>query len=135
MTVSAQNMTKNLCSEALCAARGLVLFRGVLKDPACQALLRFLEAVVGRERPDDVLDAYGELFYLLSNSAEEAQREPVGDAWQNHLLDRVLYDDNAFSRAAASSKSLGDYQRRVQRSWGRVPGIEGVHVRSVRSRT
>lgn len=95
-------------AEALRAARGLVLFRRILKDPICLVMVRFLEAVTTPAQPDEILDAFGELFFLLSEKVEEAG-EPVGDAWQNFLLNRILYDDNAFSRgaAAASFEKLG----------------------------
>lgn len=95
-------------AEALRAARGLVLFRRILNDTTCLAMVRFLEAITKPARPDEILDAYGELFFLLAEKAEEAG-EPVGDAWQNFLLNRILYGDNAFSRgaAAASFEKLG----------------------------
>lgn len=102
MTTTERDVHTADYSEVLRAARGLVLYRSILKDPACLALVRFLEAVTGAARPEEILDAYGELFFLLSEKAEEAGGEPVGDAWQNHLLDLVLYDDNTFSRGAAA---------------------------------
>ena len=50
------------------------------------------------------------MFYILSREAGETGTEPVGDAWQNHLLNLILFDDNAFSQDAAaySLESLGE---------------------------
>lgn len=90
-------------SEALRAAAGLVLYRNIRKDPAFLAMIRFMETITGDARPDEVLDAYGELFFLLSEKAAGAEGQPEGDVWQNHLLEWILYDDNAFSRGAAAA--------------------------------
>jgi len=96
--------------EALRGARGLLLYRGILQDPVCRAFTGFLEAVAGRAGTDQLLEAYAELFYILSREAGETGTEPVGDAWQNHLLNLILFDDNAFSQDAAaySLESLGE---------------------------
>lgn len=102
MTAKIETAISDVYSEALRAARGLVLYRSILKDPVCREMIRFLKAVAGQAEPDEILDIYGELFSQLSEKAEEAKGEPVGDAWQNHLLELILFDDNAFSRQAAA---------------------------------
>ncbi|MDA8336871.1 MAG: ATP-binding protein [Peptococcaceae bacterium] len=81
-----------LLAKALGEAGNLLLYRGILEDPVCRAMLRFLRAVRGKSESE----AFAELFFLLSRHAGP------GDAWQNHLLDLVLYDDNAFTREAAA---------------------------------
>ncbi len=88
--------------KVLRAVRGLVLYRGIIKDPVFAAMLRFLEVAAGKAEPDEILDAYGELFFRLAGQEEGAPGVPLQDAWQNHLLDLILFDDNAFSRKAAA---------------------------------
>ncbi|BAF60209.1 predicted ATPase [Pelotomaculum thermopropionicum SI] len=109
MNNAAKTAHPAVLADALRAARGLAVYRNILKDPVCLALVRFIEAVTGAARPEEVLESYCNLFFLLSEKALETKEEPVGDAWQNHLLQLLLYDDNAFSRAAAAASfdSLG----------------------------
>jgi predicted AAA+ superfamily ATPase len=90
-------------SQALHAVKGLTLYRGVMEDPVCQAMVVFLEKVAGHASIEQVLDSYGEVFRLLAVEAVETGEEPVGDAFQNHLLNLILYHDNPFSEAAASA--------------------------------
>ncbi|MDD4237442.1 MAG: ATP-binding protein [Desulfotomaculaceae bacterium] len=90
-------------SQALHAARGLTLYRGIMEDPVCGAMVVFLEKVASQAPLEQILDSYGEIFRLLSVQAIVAQEKPVGDAWQNHLLNLILYQDNPFSEAAASA--------------------------------
>lgn len=74
------------------AMEGLALFQDVLDDP------------VGRAARTLALEpAYQPAARIVALLAEEAElypEEPVGDAWQNHLLDRVLRSENAFSHKA-----------------------------------
>ncbi len=89
-------------SHALHAAKGLTLYRGIMEDPVCRAMVVFLEKVTGEATMEQILDSYGEIFRLLSAKAVLAGEKPVGDAWQDHLLNLILYQDNPFSEAAAS---------------------------------
>jgi uncharacterized protein len=91
--------------EARQSAQRLLLFRGALDDEIGVAFLALLEAMTaepaaGSTGREAVLGAYGRLFALLADEAEFYAEPLVGDAWQNHLLDRVLNDDNPFSRKA-----------------------------------
>ncbi|HEY8418214.1 MAG TPA: ATP-binding protein [Limnochordales bacterium] len=87
------------------AAQRLVLFTGVLADPAGQAFLRLMELLDqsrgGWTSSEPVWEAYGSLFRLLAADVELGTQAPVGDPWQNHLLERLLGDENPFSRKAA----------------------------------
>jgi predicted AAA+ superfamily ATPase len=96
-------------AEALRSARSLVLYRNIISDPVCRALLRFLESVTGNEPADEIISVYSELFFLLSQQVELVKGSITGDAWQDHLLELLLYDDNAFSRGASlySLEKLG----------------------------
>jgi len=62
--------------------------------------LDLLDALATEESPARVGGVYGRLFALLADEAELSTEPPVGDAWQNHLLDRILTSDNPFSRKA-----------------------------------
>lgn len=79
---------------------GLALFRGVLADATGSAFLALLDALHGQAPLAAVRAAWSRLFALLAAEAELADHAPVGDAWQNHLLDRLLADDNPFSQKA-----------------------------------
>lgn len=77
------------------------MLRGVLEDPAGQAW-RDLVAALARETPDAerAAAAYARLFTLLAAETELAAGALVGDAWQTHLIGRLLDDDNPFSHKA-----------------------------------
>lgn len=83
------------------AADSVVVLRGVLDDPAGQAW-RDLVAAMGRETPDAAraAPAYARLFALLAAEMELGGGALVGDAWQTHLVGRLLDDDNPFSHKA-----------------------------------
>lgn len=83
------------------ALDGLALFRDVFDDP----LGRAVRAIA--EEPTQANAA--RLVTLLLEEAELYPEEMVGDAWQNHLLDRLLASENALSRKAerASMEDMG----------------------------
>jgi len=81
------------------SAAALVLFRGVLDDDVGRALLALLDALAGGD-PAAVRAAYGQAFLLLAEATELEPAALPGDAWQAHLLRRVLHDENPFSRKA-----------------------------------
>lgn len=86
-------------TEARGRASGLALFGGVLADPVGASLLELVDAVVASDH-GQVLERRARLFGLLAAEAELYPEPLVGDAWQNHLLDRLLVDDNPFSQKA-----------------------------------
>jgi hypothetical protein len=71
----------------------LRIFSGVLADEIGQLV------VAGREAPEDAA-IQARLFHELALEAELSPQELVGNAWQNHLLDRIINDENAFSLKA-----------------------------------
>ena len=87
----------------LVRARSLGVLRGVLEDEIGGAFLELLEVLVADSDAVRVGMHYGRLFALLAEEAELYPEPLVGDAWQNHLLDRLLADENAFSRKAQRS--------------------------------
>jgi len=84
-------------------ARMLSVLRGVLSDDIGIAFLELLEALATEEAPARIGSAYGRLFALLADEAELSAEPLVGDAWQNHLLDRLLETETPFSRKAQRS--------------------------------
>jgi uncharacterized protein len=84
----------------LLRARMLSVLRGALSDDIGVAFLDLLEALATEESPARIGGAYGRLFSLLADEAELSAEPLVGDAWQNHLLDRILEAETPFSRKA-----------------------------------
>jgi uncharacterized protein len=81
------------------ATEGLALFRDVLDDQIGRAVRTMIE------EPANAPAA--RLVALMTEEAELYPEELVGDAWQNHLLDRLLTAENAFSKKAERA-SFGD---------------------------
>lgn len=92
------------------AARSLSVLRGVLDDPAGEAWRDLIESVVANPpMPDRVAADYGRLFMLLAAEVELSDDPLVGDAWQHHLVSRLLDNENPFSQKAerAAWPSIG----------------------------
>ena len=105
----------------LLRARTLSVFRGVLADEIGSAFLELLDALATEEAPASVGGVYGRLFALLADEAELSAEPLVGDAWQNHLLDRLLADENAVQPQGPARRARPD--RRVAAGPGRArPG-------------
>ena len=84
---------------------GLALFRDVLDDHIGRAVRTIIE------EPTNAPAA--RLVALLIEEAELYPEDLVGDAWQNHILDRLLSSENAFSKKAERA-SFGDMGSRLQ---------------------
>ena len=87
--------------EARAAAASLGVLRGVLDDDAGHLWLEVVEGLAtSSPDPSRLAAAYGRLFTVLAAEIELANEPLVGDAWQHHLLQRLLDDENPFSRKA-----------------------------------
>ena len=84
----------------LLRARMLGVLRGVVSDEIGTAFLELLDALGTEEAPARIGGIYGRLFAMLADEAELSAEALVGDAWQNHLLDRLLEAETPFSRKA-----------------------------------
>src|SRR3954471_18677557 len=91
----------------LLRARTLAVLRDVLADDIGVAFVELLEALAADDGPAQVGATYGRLFALLADEAELSTDPLVGDAWQNHLLDRLLETETPFSRKAQRSGADG----------------------------
>src|ERR687894_159695 len=81
----------------LIRARGIAVLRGVLDSGVAQELLDLLELLEDeRPNPGAVARVFGRLWEGLA--LEEERLLP--DAWQSHLVGRVLDDENPFSLGA-----------------------------------
>ena len=90
-------MDRKAINRVLLASRGLGVLRGVLDSPAARLLLDLLE-LLDVERPDPMLlsGTFGRLWEELSLEPDQL----LPDAWQSHLVGRLLDDENPFSRSA-----------------------------------
>lgn len=97
-----------LLADARRAAQRISVFRHVLADELAQSLLHVLELIGlggmgGTTSADEIFAAYARLFRLLGDHAAKkvaGRSAGVADPWKDYLLERILTDDNAFSRLA-----------------------------------
>ena len=83
------------------AAASLCVLRSVLDDEAGRLWLDLVEMLAARSpNRSRLAAAYGRWFALLAAEVELASAPLVGDAWQHHLLTRLLEDENPFSLKA-----------------------------------
>jgi len=86
------------------------VLRGVLDDPVGRLWRELVEALASRPSSGArVAHAFGRLFTLLAGEAELAGELLIGDAWQHHLLGRLVEDENPFSLKAerAGRRAIG----------------------------
>jgi predicted AAA+ superfamily ATPase len=87
-----------LARAALCAAERLTVLRSVLEDSIGDAMLAFLRTL---DQPAGAAaEVYGRLYRLLAEAAELGEPGSCDDAWQSHLLRRLVTDVNPVSRKA-----------------------------------
>lgn len=104
---------ENILGELRKAARsacGLVIYRGILHDPVVASMIEFLDLIVQDTRqsshyPRKLAEAYALFFSALSIRAASNGEAPVGNPWQNHLLDLVLSNENPFSHRSELTQS------------------------------
>ena len=88
----------------LLRARGMGVLRGVLGSPAARDLLELLEVLASpRPEPASVAEVFGRLWEGLASGADDL----LADAWQSHLVGRLLDDENPFSLGAEGGRLRG----------------------------
>jgi len=128
----------------LLRARGLGVLRGVPGSPVARDLLELLE-VLAAQRPDpaSVADLFGRLWEGLASETGRL----LPDAWQSHLVGRLLDDENPFSLGAEGDGLRGavleqarldlgtlrmlfdlDAETLLGMVEGAVPGLAGIWV-------
>ena len=112
--------------------RGLAALRGVLDSPAAQDFLALME-LLAAGRPEAVAETFGRLW-------EELALEPdplLPDAWQSHLVGRLLDGENPFTLGAERGElrpMLIEQARRDLRTLKELFDLEaGVLLRMVES--
>jgi hypothetical protein len=80
--------------------KSLTLYRNILQDTVVQAFQKHLEALAGQGETAHPAQTYAGVYHLLAGTCNPLDE---CDAWQNHLLDLIIHDDNPFSRAAYTS--------------------------------
>jgi predicted AAA+ superfamily ATPase len=139
------------------ATRSLMLYADALDDPICRTYAEILDLLTplsndfhsqrreergASENSDSSTRAphmaavlYRRLFALLAQEAEFSPTPLTGDAWQNHLLNRILRDENPFSLKAerASLDETGPVVRQaVERDLSALQTLyhfDGRHLR------
>lgn len=91
-------------SEVTAAVRRISILNAVARDRAVQLVVRLIEQGDGVDDHDHLEPTRAELFELLAREAEMSDQPGVGNAWQNHLLEVVLSDDNVFARKAERAR-------------------------------
>src|ERR671914_124361 len=81
----------------LIRARGIATLRGVLDSVVARILLGLLQ-LLEEERPD--AGAIARVFGRLWEGLALEEERLLPDAWQSHLVGRVLDDENPFSLGA-----------------------------------
>lgn len=86
----------------------LAVFRNVLEDPVILSLLDFISA-------EDSLEAgnFGKLYWELL-AAHETDRFYTPNAWKNHLINLIIWDDNPVTRQGTiNGQNLSDSWRKA----------------------
>jgi hypothetical protein len=77
----------------------ITIFRSLFKDRVFQLVVKML----GHDPHECDKSECAEIFSLLAESAEFSCHAIIGNAWQNHLLNLMIADDNVFARKAELS--------------------------------
>jgi uncharacterized protein len=90
-------MNKEGVVHLLLRVRGLAVLRGVLASPAARYFVSLL-GLLAVERPESsaVAEYFGRLWEELADEAGNL----LPDAWQSHLVGRLLDEENPFSLGA-----------------------------------
>src|SRR5688572_19330799 len=93
-------MVRGHTRALLIKVRGIATLRGVLDSAVAQDLLTLLKLLEERPDPGAVAKVFGRLWEGLA--LEEERLLP--DAWQSHLVGRVLDGENSFSLGAENGR-------------------------------
>ncbi|ABO51358.1 protein of unknown function DUF815 [Desulforamulus reducens MI-1] len=101
-------MEKHKFSKVYRALNCLTLFQGVVQDKTVQCYHKLLGTIMQGETtsPLDLLAEYHRLVGLLLEETIKPQIPVVGNPWQNHLLNRILFDDHIYARQSVSEQNI-----------------------------
>ena len=79
----------------------LTVYRGMLQDEVVQQFTQLLD-LLDREQLylEKLTEVYAAFSNLLIQRTELSVADLVGDPWQNYLLDKILEEENTFTRKA-----------------------------------
>jgi predicted AAA+ superfamily ATPase len=112
----------------------LSVLAGVIADEPGQLMLQLLEVLLSDVKAPTAAALYARLFALLIEEAELYRAPLVGDAWQHHLLDRLLSDENALSRklsSAAGGQVGGSLLAQTRRDLARLQVLYRLDARAL----
>jgi predicted AAA+ superfamily ATPase len=116
------------------SAQQLIVYRGLLDDPGIRSFVNLLELLTGPTiGKTELLEAY---YQFLAALIQAAAPGTWPDAWQRHLANAILSDENAFSRQAEwkASKDLSPSLKKVVRHDLRclqdLAGIDALTMRT-----
>ena len=98
----------------LIRARGIATLRGVLDSGVARDLLGLLELLEERADAGAVAKIFGRLWEGLALEEEHL----LPDAWQSHLVGRVLDDENPFSLGAEKGEVKPSVLEQARRDLG-----------------
>ncbi|HLZ60850.1 MAG TPA: ATP-binding protein [Ktedonosporobacter sp.] len=103
------NTSKEVILAALEATHGITLLHNVLNDAAGHSVLTLLRALVNPQAAAaEIARAYSQAFNALAAAAnEEIWVAGLADAWQAHLITRILDDTNQWSTQAERAGATG----------------------------
>ncbi|GAB6179662.1 ATP-binding protein [Desulfotomaculum defluvii] len=86
----------------------LTLFREITEDKAVQCYSRLISSMVQGDTPlsVDILADYHRLIGFLLEEAVNPQLPKLGTAWQNYLLNRILFNNNLYARKYVTEESI-----------------------------
>jgi uncharacterized protein len=90
---------RSTAADLQAPSRSLAVLGEVLADEIGAAFLGLL-ATLAENHGHQVVQHRARLFHLLATEAELYPEPLTGDAWQNHLLDRLLGEESPFSLKA-----------------------------------
>ena len=107
MTHSSVEATHEAIRNALNKVHGLTLFRGVINHDVGKAMLSLFRLLIAPE-PDAsaIAQAYSNAFFMVAHHTNFSPSLPnISDAWQAHLIDRIVDSVNPWSMQAEKAAS------------------------------
>jgi predicted AAA+ superfamily ATPase len=115
----------------LLRARGLAVLRGVLDSPVARDFLGLMGLLtVGRPEPAAVAGVFGRLWEGLASEPDRM----LPDAWQSHLVGRLLDHENPFSLGAERGEMEWSVLHQAKRDLGTLRVLFGLDARTLLAR-
>lgn len=83
--------------DAQMAAKSLVIYRKLLKNPIVKKFVQILENTLEATSNPEIISAYHDFFSSLVVESENYKEPSAGNLWQDYILNLILADENPFS--------------------------------------